>query len=236
MSIRSASCSLFTIFIQRFVLCFAVFAFPSKAYCTPNTPGLFFPKNYVTHQNKSKTKKKATSPNTQKKSPQVLQKTEHESEQIQEQISIEPQERGTPIVALGGIFSLDDTDKLTVHLAQLKEVALAHDLLFNELILAGDVINFFQAKGAPRYVADMAFLVPALGGKIRYANSEITDYPISQSPTWIVSTEEGEILLEGMSNVTKFINSHGEFVVPTAADLNLQGINDVTVTNTGEKK
>jgi hypothetical protein len=41
---------------------------------------------------------------------------------------------------------------------------------------------------------------------------------VSRSPTWILATDRGEILLEGIEDLSSYINAQGEFVDPNATN------------------
>jgi len=50
------------------------------------------------------------------------------------------------------------------------------------------------------------------GGMVKYVSSPPNKYNVTISPAWIIQTEDGQIVLEGISNIEKYINQRGEFL------------------------
>lgn len=60
-------------------------------------------------------------------------------------------------------------------------------------------------------------LLPALvarGGMIAFLDEVPEGYPVTLSPTYIVNTEEGQILLEAVGEIGKYFNQNGDFLEP----------------------
>ena len=109
-----------------------------------------------------------------------------------------------PIKRLGIIVSGSDDNHFSQSLEKLLDVSLARKIPVGKVIMVGP-FNNPKRKGV--------FLgIGIQGGKTMGVDEVPAQYPVTKSPTWIVSLEKGDVLLEGFTDIERFLNSKGEFV------------------------
>ncbi len=75
--------------------------------------------------------------------------------------------------------------------------------------LPGDQVNIDQLiKENPGAVKALT-----LFSSVRFASEIPRDYPVKLVPTWILNTEPGDVVLEGLKDPSRYINQKGEFVM-----------------------
>lgn len=79
----------------------------------------------------------------------------------------------------------------------------------------GSVIFIGGFPGAEGFAVSTAIV--ARGGEIKVLGSVPYRYKVTKAPTWILKTEEGEILLEGTGPLRENFDKEGNFVYPEAA-------------------
>ena len=112
-----------------------------------------------------------------------------------------------PIVRLGVILSGIDDKHFANTLQELLDVALKYNLALGKVVMVGPFNN------PPK--VDVFMGIAVLGGTEVAIDELPAKYSVSKSPTWIVTTAKGEILLEGFTDLERFMNSKGEFVQNT---------------------
>ena len=92
----------------------------------------------------------------------------------------------------------------------------------NEMI--SKLVNFSISSHLPLYKAYVVgpmlgsgnsgdlFALSLQGGTLEGVTAPPQEYTVTRSPTWILETEKGDVLLEGLPEIEKFINSQREFV------------------------
>ena len=134
-------------------------------------------------------------------------KTKNEASSIQADeppASSEPDISGSKVLAIGIVVGGDGSEKSHENLLALKELAIRFELPVSEVLVVGGI-------GLENDQPILAAL-GVMGGQIKIVETAEEEYPIKQSPTWIVETAQGKVLLEGIDSIDKFFNSRGEFV------------------------
>ena len=119
---------------------------------------------------------------------------------------------GIKIEAIGIIVNADDVPHFAAHLKTLTRTALKLDIPIQKTLVMGDFLKFMRSKESRDMVGDSLFWVPMLGSQLKPTRRFPKEYNVKLSPTWILSTKKGEVLLEGVTNLKKYINSKGEYM------------------------
>jgi hypothetical protein len=107
--------------------------------------------------------------------------------------------------AIGGIINSVDIPHYEKSLQQLVDLAVAKDLDVSTVYVMGNMKTSSETE--------LITKILGRGGVVRFVNSIPAGYDVSYSPTWIVKTKEGEVLLEGVSGLEKYFNQRGEFLM-----------------------
>ena len=114
---------------------------------------------------------------------------------------------GIPIKWIGAVLATQDQQHFQNSVNDLIMNSDKYDLSLGEITLVG------PPKGlSGKTDLIMALTVREAGTSFRSKPPE--EYKIERSPTWIIGTAEGEILLEGAGPLSRFLNDKGEFVPP----------------------
>jgi len=117
-----------------------------------------------------------------------------------------PKEESVKVFAIGAILNSTEPTHYKDSLQELSEIALKFDLALSEIFTIGDIRHIQLDPGT-----NMKLL--ARGGTIGVHSEVPKKYPVKLSPTWIVKTEKGEVLLEAAGPLNKYFNDKGEFLL-----------------------
>lgn len=110
-----------------------------------------------------------------------------------------------PVLSIGLIVNAFDEQHMVAELETLAE------LLESRQLYGGHV--FLMHVGELAAAADVMLKLSVFGADTHFISSLPEKYKqITRSPTWIVRTEKGEYLLEGVENLSNFITTDGGFV------------------------
>lgn len=113
-----------------------------------------------------------------------------------------------PITRIGAIWNSEDKVKLPELLGELNSAITEKNIRPGVIYLVGQAIDpteYFDSGNlfGPLFAAGgVPLSVPKVPPK----------YPVTSSPTWIIETEQGSILLEGIHSLSRYVNASGEFV------------------------
>lgn len=113
-----------------------------------------------------------------------------------------------PITRIGAIWNSEDKEKLPELLGELNVAITEKNIRPGIIYLVGQAIDpteYFDSGNlfGPLFAAGgVPLSVPKVPPK----------YPVTSSPTWIIETEQGSILLEGVYSLSRYVNASGEFV------------------------
>ena len=111
---------------------------------------------------------------------------------------------GTKIKSIGVIVAGEDTKHLEETFLTLKKTASEKKLPIGEITAWGG----FPEKIDEHLMTAMVIM----GAQLKVALDPADTYSITQSPTWVLETKDGVVLLEGIDRADRYINSKGEFV------------------------
>ena len=188
----------------RIIFCLALLpsGLPSAALAEPadNSPKHFYKQDFAKQPGEE------SGDNSQKlDNLEQTPKDEKASSQTEQPVtSSNPELSGVKVLALGIAVGGDGSEKSHENLLALKELAIRFELPVSEVLVVGGI-------GLENDQPILAAL-GVMGGQIKIVETADEEYPVKQSPTWIVETAQGKILLEGIDSIDKFFNSRGEFV------------------------
>ena len=112
--------------------------------------------------------------------------------------------RAIPVRSIGGIINSLDAQHYTNSLQQLTDFARAKNLNIGTIYTLGDMRIATENPNVPKVVAR--------GGVVRMVSNIPQGYNVNLSPTWVLKTDEGEILLEAVGPLEKYFNQKGEYL------------------------
>ncbi|MGI6524368.1 MAG: hypothetical protein ACOX2O_03615 [Bdellovibrionota bacterium] len=139
---------------------------------------------------------RASSHDAEKKDKGKVYDNDSREESISEQ-------HGKKIINIGAAINGVDQDHLKREIQKLIEAVDKHDLDAGEIFLITQ--NYAAAS-------DIALPLVVRGGIVTFPAQVPAEYNATISPTWILQTEEGKIVLEGVDDLNRYINKKGEFV------------------------
>ncbi len=125
---------------------------------------------------------------------------------------------GIKVLSLGVVINSLDENHLEKHLNTLIKTSTKFDLDINEVDFVG-IDNDVTKK--------FGFAIISRFGEENFMSAPPIEYNITTSPTWILQTANGQILLEGIDNPEIYMNSQAEFIdsgkLPYQNDSNERG-------------
>ena len=138
---------------------------------------------------------------------------EAETEVTSEQLSAEEVQaeidfaEGKPVTLVGLLINGEDAEHAMHNLKELSDMATKYDWSIGPIMTVGR----FELPEARDFLARLM----ARGGFISHFETMPERYKtVKFSPSWIIVTEEGEILLEAPGSLKKFFNKKGQLVLP----------------------
>ena len=113
-------------------------------------------------------------------------------------------EKNHRVLSIGGVINAVDKTHFDAKLKELLEVVERYDLDVGFIWAIGSVQNLMSSPEALYLVARQ--------GIVEAAEAAPEHYKIKMSPTWVLRTPEGEILLEATGPLAAHFNMKGEFV------------------------
>lgn len=126
--------------------------------------------------------------------------------EVEEDLSYESKE-GNKIIWLGAIINSTDSKHTVEKLKELNEEANKYDLMVGPVFLVGntDIASVHEMLGP----------LQKRQGLIDFRSEIPKKYKeVKSSPTWIMQTEKGQILLEGTGALKRNFNKSGQLVLP----------------------
>lgn len=120
---------------------------------------------------------------------------------------IEPS--GKAIVSISLIVSNLDFKSLKTSLEALLRIYNEKSVRTSTLYLLG-----LPSEHYPEELRTMFSRLSMLGAKQSLSEEPPANFKVNTVPSWIVTTNEGDVVLEGLSSPERFINSKGEFIDP----------------------
>ncbi|MDC0357847.1 hypothetical protein OAO01_03455 [Oligoflexia bacterium] len=221
-SIRNNLC----LFLLLLPLCFGIHANAQDQ----KKPGNFFPKDYINKPGKQaapsrkqpKDFSKPKRPAQLKKGKDAKGKNILDLFALDGEVVVDKKETGAlpaksafssgiPLKSIGVILNSSDNMHFLSNLKNLIQTAIKYDLSISRVYAIGKLPRLDADEEQFSYTKDM-FTLWLLDGLLLPSDKIPKEYNVTRSPTWILNTSEGEILLEGMLTLEKHLNSKGEFV------------------------
>jgi len=112
---------------------------------------------------------------------------------------------------IGLVLSTKNRSHVNTVLGELKSLARQFDYRVGHLYFVGDI------SAALSYGQEIAELV-ARGAVVEFPQNIPEQYDLKRSPSWIVSLQKGEVILDGVMSLNTYLNSDGEFIGDIYAD------------------
>ncbi len=110
---------------------------------------------------------------------------------------------GYPVISIGAVINSKDQKHYLASLEELWTVASRYDFDVGRIYTIGDIEHI---KGNP-----ITFKLLARGARIAVLNT-LPVYPkLEHSPAWIVSIEQGDVVLDGVGDLAGYFTAKGEF-------------------------
>lgn len=123
-----------------------------------------------------------------------------------EQEDVFGDQRGTPVVWVGAILESSDSQHLKENLEELTSLSTRFDWMLGPVLIIG--------VPDKKIVAPYVLKISARSGVLQLRPEIPEKYKaVKQSPTWIVQTAKGQVLLEAVGNIKKFFNKKGELLI-----------------------
>lgn len=120
--------------------------------------------------------------------------------------SILDEDAGLAVLEVGAILNSDDAEHYRDVLLELADVAREHDFKIGRIETIGDMRNLGQ------HLPESLKLL-ARGATIHAKSRPPEKYKnIKKSPTWIVRTDQGEVLLEGVRPLARVFSRKGKLI------------------------
>jgi hypothetical protein len=114
---------------------------------------------------------------------------------------------GTKIIWVGAVLSSSNSDHIVEKLDELAEEAVKFDLMLGPIFLVGNT----DVEAISRHVLKLE----KRQAIITYRHEVPAKYSaVKLSPTWIMQTAKGQILLEGLGPLKQNLNKNGELILP----------------------
>lgn len=120
-----------------------------------------------------------------------------------------------PVKAIGGVVNAVDANKFKEEMNSLVDLATTYDFSIGHIYAIGD-----YTKAADM---DLVMKVVARGGVIEPRLTPPEAIGVTTSPVWILETDKGDVVLEGVSSIEPFLTSKGEFLDSTPKPISLPG-------------
>jgi len=122
---------------------------------------------------------------------------------------IDPRDKleATPIRRISAVLDATDSEHYEGYLKQLVDAGFKFNLKVGEVYSLGEL--------PPIKDNEVLLGIKVLGGDFLMVNAPPQKYPVKKSPTWIMKTVRGEIILEGFPELGRFLNSRGQYVPNT---------------------
>ncbi|HMO01455.1 MAG TPA: hypothetical protein PKD37_04850 [Oligoflexia bacterium] len=181
-------------------------------FCQPKDPKKFYPQDYVNDplsKRDVKLKEGSNKSKTIEKKDSALTSDSREAENIidfsnyfdqQQNREEEKQEEGSlvqqagdkkKVLAVGLIVNSLDKEHLRLVLSDLVEAAVSNDLTIGDVYAIGNIGNLISLRESSQLAAREGWIRAVSEVPPKYA-------AVKTSPTYIIHTPEGEILIEGL--------------------------------------
>jgi hypothetical protein len=110
------------------------------------------------------------------------------------------------------IVDATDYDELKKYMRMGDEFSLEHKIPFKTIYSVG--LKFMPPEQFKMDYYGLIMAAAAQGVTYQSEDTVPAKYPVKQSPTWIVNTVKGEVILEGVTDLNSMFNSENLFLGP----------------------
>jgi hypothetical protein len=200
----------------KILLVLAVLSLTSPGFCQDN--GDFFEKNYAANPLDQKSASSVDSQSdvkppdqTVKKEPKLVQE-EKSFNEVDTSVETLRTDAGQRINWIGLIVSIKNESLLDKSFSTLQKITRRHDLSIGPIYLLGIPTELSKHSALLSEVA-------IRGGSLNLQENPPKEFPVTKSPSWIISVEKGEILLDGIIDPTLFFNDQGHYIGDPSAEI-----------------
>jgi hypothetical protein len=200
----------------KILLVLAVLSLTSPGFCQDN--GDFFEKNYAANPLDQKSASSVDSQSdvkppdqTVKTEPKLVQE-EKSFNEVDTSVETLRTDAGQRINWIGLIVSIKNGSLLDKSFSTLQKITRRHDLSIGPIYLLGIPTELSKHSALLSEVA-------IRGGSLNLQENPPKEFPVTKSPSWIISVEKGEILLDGIIDPTLFFNDQGHYIGDPSAEI-----------------
>ena len=113
---------------------------------------------------------------------------------------------GKPVLSVSAIVSSTDFKRFKSQLESMISVCETYDIPLGDLY----VVGIFDVRDAELQQLLLQFTI--CRGDVKLVKHVPKKYPVLRSPSWIIETGAGEILLEGVERISEYIDNQGSFI------------------------
>lgn len=141
-------------------------------------------------------------------------------EQEEQLLAADDSLSGIPIQALGAILSTADQELLEKQFRHLIEIAFKRDIPLAAVYAVGEENPYVRGDN---YLMSAMWI---LGGSLVGLPAIPAPYDqfVTQAPSWIIFTERGQFVLEGVAAPEKYISASGKYIDRVDLNLGLAGV------------
>lgn len=121
------------------------------------------------------------------------------------QNSVMDQTQALAILSVSAILSSKEPEHLFAKLKEFTDTVFEYKLKPDKIYVVGFINRITDAP------LDWA-KISIKGGQIAIVDQVPEKYPVKLSPSWIIETKKGEILIEGEQKLSNYMNAKGEFL------------------------
>ncbi len=122
--------------------------------------------------------------------------------------NVSTSQHGERILSLGLIVNGTDEAHAKYSIEELIQTAKNFSIALNTVYAVGGMARATEKLPAVEYI-----WAKTEGAKIKLARIVPKEYPVELSPSWIVETEQGLVVLDGLNSINTVINSQGRFEI-----------------------
>lgn len=116
---------------------------------------------------------------------------------------------GVKVKRIGALFNTENQSEMEKNLATIIATANQINVRLGQIYFI--ITNLPDLSNAEEWMRPAAMR----GAKIHFKLSPPEEYTkVKSTPSWIISTSKGDVMLEGVLDPRSYFNSHGEFVEP----------------------
>lgn len=122
-----------------------------------------------------------------------------QGEVVESDVALDP----LPVSAIGLVIDCSSPEVVSEGISSLESLLSRFDLASGDVLLVG-------CTNPPS--GDSVMRIAARGGILRMVGKPPQEFNLKRSPSWILSTSKGLVILDGVKDPKRYLNSKGQFV------------------------